>query len=59
MARVTLVLGDGGWQENLSVLCWGEETDLQDGGPCLDEWQIPKCAFPYFQREPKKRQTRV
>lgn len=55
---MTLVPGDGLAREpECSVL--GRGTDLQDGGPCLDEWQIPKCAFPYFQREPKKRQTRV
>lgn len=55
---MTLVPGDGLARElECSVL--GRGTDLQDGGPCLDEWQIPKHAFPYFQREPKKRQTRV
>lgn len=58
LARVYLVPGDGlARGPECSVL--GTGTDLQDSGPCLDEWQIPKCALPYFQREPKKRQMWV
>lgn len=58
MARVSLVPGDGLAREPECCVL-GRGTDLQDGGPCLDKGQISKCAFPYFQREPKKRQMWV
>lgn len=55
---MSLVAGDGLARE-LECCVLGRGTDLQDGSPCLDKGQISKCAFPYFQREPKKRQMRV